>query len=68
MEAKSHKSDKKGKMTKIIDQDGNVVLITEGDGHGGRVSPTKLTEESDEAVCRICWGTENEDKANEEEG
>ena len=68
MEAKSHKSEKKGKMTKIIDEDGKVVMLTEGDGHGGRVSPTKLTEESDEAVCRICWGTENEDKANEEEG
>ena len=68
MEAKSHKSEKKGKISKIIDEDGKVVMLTEGDGHGGRVSPTKLTEESDEAVCRICWGTENEDRANEEEG
>ena len=42
--------------------------MTEGDGQAGRVSPTKLTEESDEAVCRICWGTEQEDKENEQEG
>ena len=61
MEAKSHKSDKKGKLT-IVDADGKVVVLTEGDGHKerGRASPTKLTEESDEAVCRICWGTEQE--------
>ena len=60
MDAKSHKSDKKGKTSKIIEADGKVVILTEGDGNAGkgRVSPTKLTEESDEAVCRICWGTE----------
>ena len=68
MEAKSLKSDNKGKKTKFIDPDGKVIMLTEGDGHGGRVSPTKVSEESDEAVCRICWGTENEDKANEEAG
>jgi len=68
MEAKSHKSETKKKSSKFVDPDGKVIILTEGDGHGGRVSPTKLTEESDEAVCRICWGTENEDKENAHDG
>ena len=59
MELRSIKSDRK--KTKIVEVDGAKVLITEEDGQAGRVSPTKLTEQSDEAVCRICWGTERED-------
>lgn len=59
MELRSVKSDRK--KTKIVEVDGAKVLITEEDGQAGRVSPTKLTEQSDEAVCRICWGTERED-------
>lgn len=49
---------------KKVDADGNKILNTEEEGQVGRVSPTKLTEQSDEAVCRICWGTEQEDNAN----
>lgn len=33
------------------------------DNDAVRVSQTKLTEESDVPVCRICWGTEEEDLA-----
>lgn len=67
MDAKTKQSEKKGKdkANKLIDADGNVVLITENDGAAqGLANPTKLTEESDEGVCRICWGTEEEDRAN----
>ena len=43
------------------DANGNKILITEEGDQAGRVSPTNLTEQSEEAVCKICWGTEAED-------
>ena len=42
----------------------NKILITEEGDLAGRVSPTNLTEQSEEAVCKICWGTEAEDREN----
>mgnify|MGYP003894529163 CR=1 FL=1 len=58
---KREKSDKK-KYT--IDAEGNKTLFTENGQQSGRVSPTKLTEMSEEACCKICWGTEAEDRDN----
>ena len=63
MEKREKKNDKK-KHSVVVDADGNKILVTEEDGNGGRASPTKLTELSDEACCKICWGTEAEDLQN----
>lgn len=49
-----------------MDANGNKVLITEEGDQVGRVSPTNLTEQSEEAVCKICWGTEAEDMQNKD--
>ena len=54
----------KKKHTIFVDADGNKVLLTEENNNQGRGSPTKLTEQSEEAVCKICWGTEAEDLQN----
>ena len=60
IEAKNNKK----RHSVFIDQDGNKVLITEEADAGGRVSPTNLTDQSEEACCKICWGTEKEDAEN----
>ena len=44
------------------DLNGDKILITEDDIQ--KASKTKLTEQSEEAVCRICLCTETEDAAD----
>ena len=56
---KSVKSDKK-KITKVIEADGKKIVVTDEDVKEGRASKTKITEQSEEPVCRICLCTEEE--------
>lgn len=51
-----------------VDGNGNKILITEEGEQAGRVSPTNISEQSEEAVCKICWGTEAEDRENNPDG
>jgi hypothetical protein len=37
----------------------------ENDDHVEGKNPTKLTTQSDEELCRICWGTDGEDENGE---
>lgn len=60
MEKKSKHSGHK-KHSVVIDPNGNKIILTEEGHKDGRVSPTNLTEQSEEACCKICWGTEAED-------
>ena len=60
--------DKKKKHSVFVDPDGNKVMVTDQDDKEGRASPTNLTERSEEACCKICWGTEAEDLADMQEG
>ena len=54
----------KKKHSTFVDPNGNKVLLSEENINiDGRGSPTKLTEQSDDACCKICWGTEKEDIA-----
>ena len=64
MEKRTLKLEKKQRK----DGNGNILLTEENDRAGERVSPTKLTEQSEEACCKICWGTEAEDRQNGNDG
>ena len=67
MEKRTLKSEKK-KHSILVDHNGNKIILTEEDVQGGRGGATKLSEESDDACCKICWGTEKEDLANVPDG
>lgn len=56
------KKEAKAEKKKKLDADGKKILNTDECEHGGQPDPTKLTEQSEEAVCRICWSTEAEDR------
>ena len=59
MQKRELAKDKK-KLKVAVDHDGHKILLTE-EMHDGRVSPTKISEQSEEVCCKICWGTEAED-------
>lgn len=67
--AKESSPEKKAKLDKkrslYVDPSGKMHMSEEG-FHEGRASPTKLTEQSEEVCCKICWGTESEDLAEGE--
>ena len=63
---KQRSAQKKHSVT--VDGNGNKILITEEGEQAGRVSPTNISEQSEEAVCKICWGTEAEDRENNPDG
>ena len=67
MEKRTRLSEKK-KHSILVDHNGNKIILTEEDHIGARGGATKLSEESEEAVCKICWGTEKEDLAKFREG
>ena len=64
---KSVRSDKKKKHV-IKDVEGNKIIATEEDMKEGRASKTKITEGSDEAVCRICLCSEQEEPDRNDQG
>lgn len=48
----------------FVDDEGNKILVTEENQEFVERKNTKISEESvEEAVCKICWGTEKEDLA-----
>ena len=59
-DGKSNKSDKKSALIQL-EIEGKKMQPTEDDGKELRGSKTKITEGSDEAVCRICLLSESEE-------
>lgn len=57
---KSIKSEKKKGLSGKDCETKHGAIATEEDGREARASKTKITEQSEEMVCRICLGTEEE--------
>lgn len=72
MAEREQKSAKKKERAWYLDDEGNKVMLTEenqGDEKHVERKNTKVSEESvEEAVCKICWGTEKEDLAANVDG